>query len=305
MPTLDSAFFNGGGDISLSIRERLRVRGLGDELSQKLTSLGWEGQLVAGIALTTSPDGRNIVKGAFWMQGLLMDSTTSIPAAKLWEGPGKDVMLNLTTLDGHDFLFSDGSLCSDYLSCEFLTFNFSKNGQPIPPAHWETEQVGQFSLRLVAHLDKEANNNPEGGPILKYTVMAFPNSIAELEELGVLALAVGWPGIKILEGNCHFCPKSQNNSWGAPLYPLIVSDRAEISAAFFPSGEHMRFAIAEIMRTAALPSASVTKATVDKRRDDIEEADVPPPLKKPIITWPVLSRPAAERGMIRNALQRI
>jgi len=294
MPELKNNFFTGGGDLPPELLKQLSALSPGDGVLDTLRALNWDGSPVATVCLTISPDGTRVASGAFAICGTLSQQTITLPAGKLWEGVARGTTLRIRNLQGHNFRFSGGLLHSEYLDSNELDCAFSKGDQPILPAEWEENNVGEFTLRMVAHVDKASNKNIS--PAIKYTVLATPGSADELTNLSDRDHHVSWPGIKILEGSTQLFPLPQNNPWGCPVLPIICTrDRAEGVTAF-PSGQHLRFAIAEIFRTAALPTACTTRGALHEKAREMMEADEDPEVRPPVITWPAAERPPIEQG---------
>jgi len=298
MPELKSAFFTGGGDLPADLVNQLVTASPGEAVGDTLHNLGWDGTAVATVCLITSTDGARVANGSFAIWGKLSEEVVTVPASKLWEGTARGTTLHIRDLTGQLFRFSGGQLHSEHLDSANLDCNFAKGAQPILPADWTANNVGEFTLRVVAHIDKLSNRNTS--PRVKFTVLASPGSADQLAALSERTHHVSWPGIKILEGQAQLFPLSADIQWGCPILPLICTrDRAE-GCNTVPSGQHLRFAIAEIFRTAALPTACTARGPLLEKGNDIMDAEEEPEPRPPTITWPAAERPPIDQGM-RNS----
>jgi len=276
------------------VLQQLVTASPGDGVGDTLNGLGWDGSAVATVCLTVSTDGTRVANGSFAIWGKLSEETITVPASKLWEGTPRGTTLHIRDLTGQLFRFSGGLLCSEHLDHTQLDCNFTRGNQPILPADWETSNVGDFTLRLIAHLDKMSNKYVS--PRIKFTVMASPGSADQLAAMTDRSHHVAWPGIKILEGQAQIFPLSAETHWGCPILLIICTrDRIEGVEAF-PSGLHMRYAIAEIFRTAALPTACTARAALLQKGQQLMDADDEPEARPPTLTWPAAEKPPIDQG---------
>ena len=295
MPDLSSKFFRGGEEIP---RERVQnlVTGKSEkDIEDTLTKLGWEGQLIASVALRLSADGKQADGGSFMLRGALSPEPIQIQAGKLWEKAEEDVMLTVNVPNGAEFVFAGGRLCSDLVSSDKITFKYSKAGQVLAETEWDRKGVGKFCLRLMAHLGKTSNGAT--GPHIKFTLLAHPLDVDSLLELSPAAQSPTWPGIKTLEGQCGFFPAVPSGLWAAPFFPLLDTQQRAATCLELPAGDQLLYTLAGIMRTATRPTACTSfnglKRQVDRMMRDQEAAAA---VNLPTITWPEARRPAVQRG---------
>ncbi len=294
MPELKQQFFQGKGDIPATWRARLSTASYGLGLRDTLTRLGWDGQPCATVCLVLSADGLRVTNGNFALWGNLSEEPIEVQTSKLWEGTQRGTTMHIRGLTGQAFMFNGGLLQSEFLDSDKFEVAFSKGGQAILPQDWTANNIGNISLRAIAHLDKTSNRASK--PKIKYTIIAVPMSADALIDLSERTQHVSWPGIKILEGTAEFFPADETNHWGAPFFPLLCRrDRPEDSPSC-PPGDHLRFAIAEIMRSAALPTACVTRGAMNEKGQEILDADEDPEPRGPSVTWPPVERPPPDRG---------
>jgi len=301
MPTLDPKYFQGEGDLPVEVARRLLVGGLDDQVIPTLTSHGWEGQLVACAGLTISVDGSAVSAARFLLRGALCPTPVSIKANLLWR-VAADITLSITLPEAQHFSFAGGSLCSDYVDQSAVKFNIAKGQEPVMPGDYATHKIGQFCLRTVAHLDKSSNGRV--GPHIKLTTLAFPASAADTLDNDGGAQSPSWPGFRILEGAAPLFPRPPLGLWGAPILPLLaIHDRAE-TCQTVPDGPTMRFALAELMRTAALPTVCVTKTARAQTIRTMQRIPENLDPRTPTIIWPASARPDAARGKKLKCLVR-
>ena len=296
MPDLDPKWFSGEAELPPDISEKLTIQDYHGLADRALTALGWEGQLIAVAGLTISQDGSLVQNARFLARGMLSTSPVQVKAANLWEGVAENIMLQVTIPDCTNFLFSGGELCSDYLPQAAVKYVITRDGQPVLPTEWEQLNIGEFSLRLIAHLGKSSNGR--GGPHFRMSVLMFPYSVDKLTDLSDATQSVSWPGLLIIEGKSELFPRPPVGFWGCPLFPLLnVQDRAA-NCTTLPTAAHLRHAISELMGAAALPTACKSRAGLKKHMDAMvedPEASEPAP---PTVTWPPAPRPARPQGNV-------
>ena len=294
MVVLNTKFFQGGGDIPSDRKNSLYTRSDSDITTQTLIKLGWEGQTIASITLKTDVAGTGVKSGLFSLHGMLTAQPIAIQANKLWDKVAKDVVLWVKLPDSAAFQFASGTLCSEYLSSGELQFGFNKAGTEVEEDKWSELGVGFFCLRAVCYLGKTSNG--ASGPHIKHTVLAVPASVDQQRELSDRTKNAAWPGVKILEGQAQLFPAAPVGCWGAPLFPLLdISDRT-VDNNSIPTGEMLRWGLAEIMCRASLPTACTNYGGLSKlTKKMLKDQEMAAP-KSPSITWPVHVRPTAPAG---------
>jgi len=296
MPDLSNKFFRGAGDIPSDRKNQLLTQCDTPAICQTLTGLGWEGSLAASVIVKASVDGERVAGTTFKLNGDFTKDPISFQAAKLWDKCGADIQLQITMPKGAELDFSAGTLASEYTGEESLQFSFIKGDTVLTEDRWEAEGLGNFCLRAVCHLGKTSNGPT--GPHVKFTVLAFPMSAAQLAELGAATEDGSWPGIKILEGQCGLFPVAPVGLWGAPVFPLIdVSGRADTSTAT-PSGARLKHAVSELMRTAALPTACTNNSGLQRQCKARLRGAAGTSNKEPSVVWPEVERPSSDEGRI-------
>jgi len=296
MPDLKNQFFNGPTHLLPQRRQQLITNAFGAGLADTIIGDGWDGRApTATITLNVSADGCRVTSSHFALWGDLAGNNIEVPACKLWEGVTKGTVLHIRDLKGSAFTFPGGQLHSNFLDQASIDVSYSRAGQPILPTDWAAENIDQLSLRAVCYLDKLSNKR--GSPRIKYTILATPMTAAALAELCGHTQHVAWPGIKVLEGTAKFHLAAPPGEWAAPVYPfLCVKDRAPGAANQLPPPDHMLYAMAELMRTAALPTSCTTREVMTAKGQALLEGTSDPETRGPTITWPPVERPAADRG---------
>lgn len=296
MPELDKRYFLGEREIPGAQLRTLTTKGHGEQIDATLRQLGWEDSLVACVILFLSADNSTVSNSQFALRGTLSKDPINMQASKVWEKADEAVTMSICIPQGKDFSFESGTLCSEYIDQEAIKLAFEKDGQPILPTNWESLGIGNCSIRLIAHLDKTSNTR---GPNIRYTVLIFPACTEELTGISEHTQSVAWPGIKILEGQCGFFPKSPESFWGTPIFPIIKVSGEAPDAASTPGCQALRFAIAELLKTAAKPAACTSASALRKRWSKVEKDGLDSPTT-PDITWPTCARPAPTVGKFRN-----
>ena len=296
MPVLAKKFFGGKRDLPIDKLQSLSTGDNNTSVTSTLTRLGWEGQIIAGIILKLSVDGSKADNGQFFLRGDLVSQRVNIQAAKLWAKASKDISLSVKIPTGDQFKFLGGMLVSEYVNQSDLDFCFKEGEANLEPGTWEQHHLGNFSIRIVAHLGKTSNSGT--GPHIKYTVLAFPLDADQLAALSDRTQSSAWPGIKILEGQSQFFPAAPENFWGAPLFPLLNRANCADNGATWPKGDVLRYSMAAIMRTAALPTACTSYAGLNTQSKKILKNSSAADPKEPTVTWPAHALPVTTPGEI-------
>jgi len=294
MPDLDGKWFTGTGAIPPDLAPQLEIASLGQPVGQVLANLGWDTVTpVAAVGLELSADNRHVARAQFLLRGNLREEAASKPANKIWASATEGVNLKIEIPDGGAFAFRNGTLTSDFLSCEETKFFFCKGQEPILPTDWAKLGVGEFSIRAICHLDKSSNGRD--GPVMKYTIVLVPLGLGDLRSLEPNSSSSAWPAFKIHEGRCRLFPSSDQNTWGDPVCPLICRGSHASEAPNLPPPTEVKHHISALMRTAKLP-VTCSSASAWKRQREKAISNVAALEKDPLITWPEAPRHAAPQG---------
>ena len=272
----------------------LSTNASGPGMRDALTKLGWKGNLVATVCLSLSPDGSKPDKGGFNLWGPLSLEPIEFPASRLWEGPPRGTTVRIGNLRGQAFQFPNGHLQREYTDGAAVDAAIIKSGQQLPQEEWAANAVGNFALRAFAHLDK--NSNRRANPLLKVTVLAVPLSPGQMTELSDRTQHPSWPGLKVLETQAELFPAASNVKWGCPILPILQTRDREATSNSYPTAAWLRYSIASIFRTAALPTACVTRGALNEKGQQMLDQEEEPEVRHPTISWPAADQPALDRG---------
>jgi len=298
MPDLKAQFFSGPTHILPQRRQQMATNTFGAGMFDTIVGDGWDGQQpIATITLNSTADGSRINGSFFGLWGDLSGNSVEVPACKLWEGVTKGTVLSIRNIKGHAFTFPGGQLHSNFMDQSCFEVAYSRGGQPILPQDWPAENIDQLALRAICYLDKLSNRRQE--PKIKFTILALPMTADALAQLSSHTQHVSWPGIKVLEGVADFFPAAPNGEWAAPVYPyLCTKDRAATAQDREPPADHILYAMAELMRTAAVPTSCTTRDVMTAKGQAFLDGTAEPETRGPTITWPPVERPAMDRGNI-------
>lgn len=294
MPALDTRWFNTGNQLERSLVPRIEVASFGSPVDQALKNLGWNGtDPVAGLGLELSPDNKRVLDAQFLLRGRLAAEPVTRTASSIWKDADADVTVRIEIPEGGRFRFSNGALASDFLACDEAKVRFSRGHEALLPPDWAAAGVGEFSIRVVCHLDKRSNHRQ--GPLIKFTVLLVPLSVTELAQCEPASFSSAWPGFKLAEDEARFCPMTDRDTWGDPICPLLMRGSRAATAPHIPPADELRYHIAAVMKTAKLAVTCKTANGWAKQREKAED-DITRLEKQPHITWPAAPRHAAPQG---------
>jgi len=113
-----------------------------------------------------------------------------------------------------------------------------------------------------------------------------------------LVSQVGWPGIKVLEGEAPFFPHTPEGSWCCPFLPLIAPGSRFASRPGFPPGAEMRHVIARIIDTARLPNGYASHSTLKCRWGKLIADPEDYVERPPLVSWPQTDPPVPREGKL-------
>ena len=295
MAPLDARWFSGTDNIPELFAEQLEVASFGYPVNAVLGKNGWNGETMAGVGLELTPDNRHIARGQLVMRGPLTLDKALVQAAKLWEQADKDAIVAFSFPNAAEFDFAGGRMTSEYLTSDSVKMTKQKGDVAVQQGDWAKLGIGNFCLRLFVNLTKPA---PATGqkPAAKFYLLFFPHTEQEMLDWSDIVKEVGWPGIKILEGDAQLFPLAQEGLWGCPVLPLLCTNTRFQIAPNLPPAAELRHAIAAIMCTARQPNAYASHSTLKRKwgkilADNEEYAERPP-----VTTWPQMPAPANISG---------
>ena len=297
MAPLDSRWFTGPEDPPEEFSAQLEVASFGYPVAATLGKHGWDGKLMAGIGLELTPDNTAVARGQLIMRGKLSEEPATFQASKLWEAADKEATVDIVFPNAAEFDFAGGSMHSEYLPCDGIKMTAMKGDRPILPADWKAHGISNFCLRAIINPAKPSAYNHHR-PGIKFTVLFFPHPLEEMATWSELVNEVGWPGIKVLEGEAQFFPHTPEGSWCCPFLPLIAPGSRFAGRPGFPPGAEMRHVIARIIDTARLPNGYASHSTLKRRwgkliadpEDYVERA--------PLVSWPQTDPPVPREGKL-------
>jgi len=292
---LDSRWFAGQDNLPELFAENLEVASFGYPVAATLGKNGWDGQLVASIGLELAPDNLSVARGQLVMRGKLCGEPAVFQASKLWESADKEAAVSFTFPHAAEFDFAGGSMHSEYLASEGIKMAISKGDRLILPTDWEAHGIHNFCLRAVVNPAKPSAYTGQK-PGVKYTILFFPHTMEEMVEWTDLVHEVGWPGIKILEGEAEFFPQAPEGTWGCPIFPLICPGSRFAQRPALPPGAEMRHVIARIVETARQPNGYASHSTVKRKWGRIIADPDEYQERSPLVSWPQPPAPPARSG---------
>jgi len=292
MAAIDEVFFSGPTEINDATLKRLVIADNDGEVAVGLKRFKWSGKTVAAIVLELSTDNRQVAGGAFCVRGPL-GKEIRVRANSLWQDADPQLVLNVRIPSGETFVFSDGSLASDYLAAEKVQHQFQveeegSGWRQLPIEEADDWGAGQFCLRLVASLSKIS---ARGGVGLKYWVLIFPGDPEAVLNVSELAQHASWPGIALAEGEMALIPTA-GKAWMCPLFPLLVASTPLHIASGFPEGAELRRCIDAILARSAAAEVHENRREVTNRWQQLaNQPDSFEPQQSGLI-WPT----TADRG---------
>jgi len=295
MAPLDNRWFVGPENLPEDFAAALEVASFGYPVAAALGKHGWDGRLTASIGLELTPDNSAVARGQLIMRGRLSEEPTTFQASKLWEAADKEAVVDIVLPSAAEFDFSGGSMHSENLTCDGIKMAATKGDRPILPADWKAHGILRFCLRAIINPAKPSafTNNKPG---VKFSILFFPHTLEEMSEWSDLVAEVGWPGIKVLEGEAPFFPQTPEGSWCRPLLPLIAPGSRFAGRPTLPPGDEIRHVIDRIIDTARQPNGYASHSTL-KRRWGKLIADPEDYLERAaLVSWPQSEPPAARAG---------
>jgi len=283
---MDRALFAGEGDIGGEDLAKLEVRNGEEAVNNALRAFGWNGKAAVGcVVLHLSANNQTATGGQFAARGRLAKEDFKMEAARLWRDAETGPVLSLKVPAGADFKFGDGGLCSDYLDSDGVDFCVTAAGrgnQPILRDEYAEKGIRGFCLRLVCHITRATKKS---GVTLAYSVLIYPGTAEEVQEVSDLAKSPSWPGLKVAEGEMALLPHPQT-PWGCPVLPLLRTGSSREEAPDWPAAEELRARIAWIMSTSEPGEVCKTKkAMLGKWQKACENPD-DFVIKRGPLSWP-------------------
>jgi len=297
MPNMDSSMFGQPSDITNSDITNYEVGNIGEAVTNVLAGLGWNGEPVGAVILQLSPDHERVAAGSFCTRGR-DEREFRIRAEKAWLDADLSVTVTIRMPELDSFSFADGGLTSDWLQDEEAVHFFhvtqeDGTARPILTPNLEEWGIGRFCLRLVCFPAKACS--AEKGVVLKYMLMMYPASKAELTLMSPHTKNGSWPGLKLGEGEMAVLPRP-SAPWGCPIVALLRPALEFAQLAKAPSSAALRHAIACVMRRCGVPDVSRGVTSLTSKWERFRTAPASFATKEVPLVWPLPERPAATSG---------
>ena len=297
MPNMDSSMFGHPVSIASEDVANCEIDNVGESVTTVLANHGWKGEPVGVIVLHLSPDNERVASGQFSTRGR-DEREFKLRADKIWVDADMSVTLTVRMPELDSFTFPGGGLTSDWLQDEEVVHFFhvaTEEGAPRPIITPTLDEwgVGKFCLRLVCHPSKACSK--ERGVLIKYFVMLYPASKAELTTMSPHTADASWPGLKLGEGELQLLPRPLGN-WGCPVLALLRPAVEFRQLPKAPSSLALRHAIASIMRRCGAPDVSRGATSLGAKWERFRNAPATYATKEAPLTWPPAERPEATTG---------
>ena len=249
-----------GGDFDGREFERGTLRNFTSDVTARLKEFGWLGRLAGCICLTLGPDNKSVRAGFFTARGPVEEKELRVDSNKIWPAANAETFLSIKFPSADIFKFSDGGLCSDYVTSTEVQHTVYTNNEgraptPVLEADYEELGIGSFCVRMTCAISK--SSSARTGVVLKWTILLFPEEKEKILELYQGAKSPAWPGLRMTEGELHMLPRPAT-AWRCPLIPLILPGQVTGQSLDLPAPEDIRRAIGAIMAKGVLPETSRT-----------------------------------------------
>ena len=275
-----SAAFADPCDLSPDDLIALSVDSASDLAQILLPNVNWNGGAVGCLSATLTADNERVESASFHLLGeLWMDKVFNV--SNFWPTTTA-TSLNLSLEDLTVFSFPEGSLVSNYVCSTELDYSFSQGSSTIMREDFDAAFLSEFCLRAFAH--------PTTDSFAKIVIMIYPCSLATLTAYPLFQDS-RFPGIRLSDVEIPLAPiptlSPLQKSWGFPLACAIFPGSDWTEAPGRPLGYRLRVALSELLRSACLPEAKATHASLLQRLQDISSSgDSLLTSKFPTLLWP-------------------
>ena len=290
---MEKSLFSNPAEIEAEYLDGLEVLNQKEAVDEALQRWDWNGRPAGCAVLKLSPDNNGVVGAQFVTRGRLTKEVFTIEAAKLWSTANQAATLTVHIPTADIFTFSQGGLTSDFVGMNAVEHSVTSNGSTIPTNNYPENGIGQFSLRLVASLQKAT---VKAGVILRFTVLIYPATGADMLDRSSLAKNPGWPGFKLMEGEMTLLPRPPT-PWGCPVLPLLQTGAPWGTETTAPPAEELRDRVAWLMATSEPPDHCKSLKALTARWDYLSSHPGDYTAKRSAITWP---KPQLRRVQGRN-----
>jgi len=297
MPNMDSSMFGEPVNITAGDVANCELDNVGDSVTTVLANHGWKGDPVGVIILHLSPDNEKVAAGQFSVRGR-DEREFKLRADKIWLDADMNVTATIRMPELDSFSFPGGGLTSDWLQDDEVIHFFhvaQEDGaaRPIITPSLEEWGIGKFCLRLVCYPAKSCSK--EKGVMIKFVIMLYPDSKANLVAMSPHTADASWPGLKLGEGELPMLPRPLEN-WGYPILALLRPAVSFDQLPKAPSSAALRYAIASIMRRCGAPDVSRGATSLAAKWERIRSTPTSYTTKEAPLTWPQAERPHTAPG---------
>ena len=297
MPNMDRSMFGQLESISNEDIANNEVENIGESVTTVLANHGWKGEPVGVILLQLSPDNERVASGQFSTRGR-DEREFKMRAEKIWLDADLNVTVTIRMPELDSFVFTDGGLTSDWLPDDEVIHFYhgqQEEGAPRPIVTPTLDEwgIGRFCLRLVCYPAKTCSQ--EKGVVIKYFIMLYPASRAELTAMSPHTMNASWPGLKLGEGELALLPKPSSN-WGCPAVALLRPAVPFSQLPKAPSSATLRHAIACIMRRCGAPDVSRGAQSLTAKWERFRNTPTSFATREAPLMWPQAARPPAAAG---------
>ena len=280
--------FAGSDQLEASDINNWIVEGFGGEAAKTvLDDFEWNGAVVMGITLKTSPDNKKIVGSNIFLTGELMRGSKEIRANRLFNDADKDLRIVYSVEEASILSFKSGTMIGDYFDDDKITWNVIKKtnrgSTEVEVADYESQNIGSFCIRpFVVPLSPSK---------ARVTLLAFPLSVAQIEAQHPHFKKAAFPGLEILQHDVDIFPQMSSDAgkvWGCPLIPLfLLGGNLEDNNAIPPTSA-IKAAVSTTLRATVVPTTKRDLRTLSTAWTAIQESG-PSKLKEriPDTLWPL------------------
>ena len=267
------------------------VDGMGGETAKPvLDDFEWDGSVVTGITLQTSPDNKKIVGGNLFMAGELMKGFREIRANRLFPDVDKDFRISYQIEEASIFSFKSGSMIGELVDDDRIMWNVikktSRGNTELDINDYGTNNIGSFSVRPYVV--------PLSPTKARITVLVFPLHKADLEAQHAHWRKAAFPGLELLQCDVDLFPlvnTDTSKAWGCPFIPLLHLGGSFEDQPHLPPTDDIRAAISANLRTDVVPTTKRDLRTLAAAWTAVQESG-PSKLKErlPDTLWPLWNK---------------
>jgi hypothetical protein len=298
MPVLEKVLFTGQEEAEVEDLTKAEVTNFGVDVKTALAKFGWKGEAAGCVGLGLSVDNRRVETGRFVTIGRLEGDDIKFEAKKLWQRAESQVTVTMRFKQADIFIFSDGTLCSDFVPEGKVTHCFHKVSEgraptPVMEAEKEKLGIGKFTVRMICGLAKKSS--VKNGVVINYVIVAYPGTKDEILQLSEHAQTAAWPGVKITEGEFPLLPQATVN-WQCPIVPLLLPGTPFDRHPYTPAAGVLRCAISAVMKRTSQPEFGKSAGGLAKLWEKYAASPNELQQKHGYFTWPETGKEPSAQG---------